>query len=102
MNNVMIGAVGKFPVKLAKQSLEDTIYYIKEGSHFKGFDASQIKNRLSSLMEIDKNLPYSVYGNVLALELANKHKEFSYVKKLLKDNNVGQRSEKGIFELYIK
>jgi hypothetical protein len=101
-NNVFIGAVSKFPVKLAKESLQDTMYYLREGSHFKGFNATQAKLRLSNILGIDKDLPYSVYGNVLAIELVNKHGERNFVKTYIKEYNIGQRSDKGIFEIYAK
>ena len=101
---VLLGSTStnKFPLKLAKESLHDSIYYLKEGSHFKGFNATQTKLRLSSILEINKDLPYSVYANILAIELVNRHRERIFVKGLLDEYNVGQRSDKGIFELYIK
>jgi hypothetical protein len=95
--------MAKFPLKLAKDSLQDTIYYISTGSHFKGFDASKTKLQLSTYLEIDPGLSYAVYGNVLAVELANKHKEFNFVKGLLKEYKIGQRiTAGGKFELYSK
>lgn len=101
--SVFLGEIkGKFPLKLAKDSFQDAIYYLKEGEHFKGFNASQTKMRISHLLEVSKELPYSVYANILAIELVNKHRERIFVKGLLDEYNVGQRSDKGIFELYIK
>lgn len=95
--------MAKFPLKIAKDSLQDTLYYIRNNSHFSGFNATAAKLRISKELDIDPNSTYAVYGALLAVELANKHKEYQFVKTWITEYKIGQRMKSdGKFELYAK